>query len=222
MEKILDKKWVFKELVQDESDAEGLIAYSLYKLKKSQLAQSLRESGKSDSEVEKQLETFHNHELLSGELPGYRKRAVVFLGAVRDAAEQELRDEFDETEQDLKDGFEIERNQIDKQNKKAIEGLYKQLRDLEKKHQNELKREKGKLLKNIENYQTANKSFISKCASWILSGMPSAVSTILITVLVLGALAFVGGKDAKQAVLEGIVISLFDVSDLSFVKPENK
>ncbi|MBG3130705.1 hypothetical protein I4674_13025 [Proteus mirabilis] len=38
------KKWVFRELVKNENDYQGLLAYACYKMEKDKLAQDLREA----------------------------------------------------------------------------------------------------------------------------------------------------------------------------------
>ena len=73
------KKWVYKELVTDKDDVQGIIAYSIYKANKDQLATSLRADGKNEDEITVQLNTFHDHTLLNNGIDEYREKANSFL-----------------------------------------------------------------------------------------------------------------------------------------------
>ncbi|KFW99663.1 hypothetical protein [Pectobacterium carotovorum] len=60
------KRWVFSELVKDPNDPEQLIAYAMYKGDKDELAvKSRQERGLSEAQIEKELQQFHDHIVIS-------------------------------------------------------------------------------------------------------------------------------------------------------------
>lgn len=56
----MKKQWVFDVLVEDNEDVEGLLAYSMYKARKHELASNLRELGKQEHEIAKEIKSYHD------------------------------------------------------------------------------------------------------------------------------------------------------------------
>ncbi|WP_052238118.1 hypothetical protein [Pectobacterium brasiliense] len=75
------KRWVFSELVKDPNDPEQLIAYAMYKGDKDELAvKSRQERGLSEAQIEKELQQFHDHIVISpGRLQSYRDKAQAMV-----------------------------------------------------------------------------------------------------------------------------------------------
>lgn len=179
----MTKKWVFESLVTDDKDAIGLIAYALYKHKKHTLATSLRKEGKEEGYIQQQVQTFHDQTLQNNSLGDYREKANSFLDEI-----------FDELEEIISADFKKEKAKLEKQ------------------CQNEIKNQKAKILKNMREYQTANKSPLEKLGLWLLSGIPGIVSSFVLTCFILGASIFLVNEDKRQEVFADLASKYLGVS----------
>ncbi len=61
----MTKQWVFIELVKDDNDLEGLISYAIYKHRKNELALAEKAKGKTESEIDSAVRSYHNAVLAS-------------------------------------------------------------------------------------------------------------------------------------------------------------
>lgn len=179
----MTKKWVFESLVTDDKDAIGLIAYALYKNEKHTLASNLRKQGKLEPEIQQEVNTFHDQTLQNNSLTHYRERATTYLSEI------------------------IERVQKDEHEK-----YLKEKAKLEKQHGNALKNQKTKILKNMREYQHANKSFVEKLSAWLLSGIPGIVSSFIITCFILGASMLLVSEDRRQEVFAELASKYLGIS----------
>ncbi|GAB2200886.1 hypothetical protein [Sessilibacter sp. MAH4] len=185
----MNKKWVFESLVKDDKDAIGLIAYALYKHKKHNLANNLRADGASDVQIEQQVKTFHDQALLSDSLNDYREMAVTYFDALISEAEEK----YNEKQRLQKKAHE------DKV--KSLKLLHeKEIKNLNTKHINELKRQEANLLKKIKEYSLTHKSVFEKLVHWLFSGIPSTISTFLLTALFLGSVLFFTSEEKRKEV----------------------
>lgn len=175
----LNKRWVFESLVKDDKDTIGLIAYALYKHKKHTLAKSLRKEGRDEQYIQAQVDTFHDQTLQNGSLEDYREKAKSFLSQIFKEVENEI-------EAHLKERFEREKAQ------------------LQKLHKKDLANTKRDLLEKIKNYPLANRPWWKKAGEWLLSGMPSVVSSFLITSLIIGASVLFVSKEKRQEILRSL------------------
>lgn len=176
------KKWVFEALVQDDKDAVGLIAYALYKHRKHTLAGSLRAEGKSEQDIESEVRMFHDHTLNDGTLDDYREKATRYLDGV-----------YASLETDIKANFEKEKQK------------------LVKAHAAELKKDRAKFVKNVRAFETSNQNWLERFWLWLLSGIPSLVSTFVLTAFLWGALFFFVSEDAKKELVTNLVTSYLGV-----------
>ena len=186
----MTKKWVFGSLVTDDKDAIGLIAYALYKNEKHTLASNLRRQGKDEPTIQQEVNTFHDQTLQNNSLSYYRDRATNYLS-------------------DL-----IQRVQDDER-----ENFAKEKTKLEKRHQNELKNQRTKILKSMREYQTANKSALEKLGLWLLSGIPGIVSSFLVTCLIIGASVLFISEDKRQEMLTNLWAEYFGVQQQAPASP---
>ncbi|MEQ1961616.1 hypothetical protein ABLB69_00190 [Xenorhabdus khoisanae] len=168
----MSKKWVFEVLVKDDKDAIGLIAYALYKYRKHILATNLRNQGKNENSIQKELTIFHDQTIQNNSIDDYREKAVDYLNQLIEQIESKQKESFN-----------------------------KEKTKLEKKCQDVIKKEKNNLLKNISEYQHVNKSWFKKLGYWLLSGIPSIVSSFLITCFLLGASMLILPENKRQEVL---------------------
>lgn len=86
-----ERKWVLDVLVSEKQTPAELISYAVYKLRKSELAKSLRDKGKKEEDIEAQLKNFHDNSLLDSQIKSYQDQAYKLLGAVIDRTAIEVR-----------------------------------------------------------------------------------------------------------------------------------
>ncbi len=162
---------MFASLVTDDKDAIGLIAYALYKHKKHTLATTLRNEGREENDIQTQVQTFHDQTLQHNSLDDYRDKATNFLNQM-----------IKEVETREKEKYQKEKAKSDKE------------------HKSTLTKEKTKLFNKIKNYQEVNREWYEKLGSWLLSGIPSIVSSFIVTCLLLGASMFLVSEAKRQEV----------------------
>lgn len=116
------KKWVFTELVKNPNNIEQLISYAVYKGFKDEKAQSLRNEGKSDAEIDEELAKYHDHCL------GSKKQLDVF----RDKAKETLQGYVKAANSGLQVRVDEALRQYESDRKKEIAALEKKAREAEK------------------------------------------------------------------------------------------
>lgn len=84
------QQWVFEVLVKNDKDMLGLVAYALYKHRKHTLAKDMRSKGKSEPEIQKAVDDFHNHVLQSGMTADFQEQAKKFVSLSYNEIEKEL------------------------------------------------------------------------------------------------------------------------------------
>lgn len=174
----MPKIWVFEELVDGEQDLQGLMAYALYKHKKHTLAVSLRNSGVDEEVISDRLNNFHDDQVASQQIEDYRERSSTMLDNL-----------FVKIEEDVKD-------QLDKQHKKEIERL-------EKERVKALKTSEDRLVRNIIRYKADKRSFWMKTWLWLASGVPAALSAVVVSAIFYAMLFFLVPDDLKKDVYKG-------------------
>ncbi|AWL12821.1 hypothetical protein HMF8227_02369 [Saliniradius amylolyticus] len=188
----MGKKWVFEELVKDDKDSVGLIAYALYKREKHVLASGLREDGHDEDEIQAQTATFHDQAVSSDRINSYREQATTYLNRIINEVEENKEKEHKE-----------------------------QLEKLNKTHKRELTKERQKLIKQMKDFQSANQTFQQRLIHWLFSGIPAMFSSILLTCLVLGASMMMVSESKRQEIFVSVVSQYFAV-DESEVKNTSK
>lgn len=71
--------FIYRELVEDQNDIVGHIAYALYKADKIKFIEKFKEDHNSSEPTEKDLEPFHNISCIEGSLDRYKLTAVSIL-----------------------------------------------------------------------------------------------------------------------------------------------
>ena len=85
--------WVYKELVKDENDLTGAIAYSLYKRQKIEyINQCTEETGKPPTD--EQLAEFHRISSSTTSLEGYRLKADMLMSGLLQFATESIIDDL--------------------------------------------------------------------------------------------------------------------------------
>ncbi len=188
--KLAEKQWVFGELVKHEQDAEGLIAYALYKNQKHQLATRLRKDGTDEITIQEKVTAFHDNILKSGQLDTYRERATVFLHKLLEESEKTHKTQIE--------------NLTTRLNKNKDDEISK----LTATHKKDLAKEKKELLKKMQAYNLESTSIGSKFVSFLLSGIPSFVSGAIITTIFYGFLVWSIPQDSRKQFINDRVSSV--------------
>lgn len=91
------KQWVFKRLVQDENDLIGLLAYSLYKCRKTEIADKHRARNATEAEINTQLALFHDQTVLGEtEIKNYRVRGQALFNNLVETSRADLQKELEQ------------------------------------------------------------------------------------------------------------------------------
>lgn len=151
------KKWVFRELVKNENDYQGLLAYAYYKMEKDKLAQDLREANKSEEEVERDLEQFHNASVTKGQLEEFKKKGLKIMAALTEELDESLINKHNNEIDRLKEQYQKIIKQKDTQHEKALEKAIKVTKS-------DLKKE---LLAKMQEYSLVNTSKLIKTLKWV-------------------------------------------------------
>ncbi|WP_051201904.1 hypothetical protein [Ferrimonas senticii] len=184
------KEWVFLQLtdVQDDSpEIVGLIAYSLYKKQKSNLAVSLRSEGESEVKIQRRLGYFHDDILRDSDRQDeLKRRAETLLLETIEHVEAQLRDKV----------FQPQLQAAQKRN----EDLDSKLKRERVRHQEDLKAAGAKavaeFVEKIADHNVSEKSFGRKGWDWLWNGFAGVVAGALtIGIIYAGSMAMADPDD---------------------------
>lgn len=177
----MQKRWVFDSLVKDSDDVTGLLAYALYKHKKSNLAKGLRNEGKSEDEIIGAMQTFHNQTITGiGQLNVYEKEALLLL----DGMEKRIRESINE--------------QISGEHKKVIATLNTE-------HTRELKKQKDNFIKKIKQFEVTETSICQKLLSVLQSSIGNAIGNILVVIILAGLILILAPDNLKEGIVDQVI-----------------
>ncbi|HEK0789393.1 hypothetical protein ACPAVH_04940 [Enterobacteriaceae bacterium TYF_5] len=199
------KKWVFRELVKNENDYQGLLAYACYKMEKDKLAQDLREANKSEEEVEKDLEQFHNASVTKGQLEEFKKKGLKIMTALTEELDEGLINKHSDEIHVLKEQHQQVIKYKEKQYKKTLEKEIKIARTNIKKE----------LLEKMQEYSLSKTSIFIKVLKWIWNGFQS-VFAILILIFTLHLIAYWTSDEATKS---GVISSFWERVQSVFNNP---
>tara|TARA_R110001583_G_scaffold39668_1_gene126898 strand:+ start:1707 stop:2366 length:660 start_codon:yes stop_codon:yes gene_type:complete len=156
------KMWVYESIIQNDKDHSGFIAYAFYKKEKHELAVQLREEGKEESEIQSQLNTFHDQSLTEVRLQSYREKSDRFIDSIIKVVDNKARESY----QAKLTKAENRISQMKKEKKDAVA---------------KAKMDGGialatKVLESPDIPKSRTKMFFS----WCLSGMASIVMTVVV------------------------------------------
>lgn len=198
------KKWVFRELVANNGDMEGLIAYALYKFEKDQIASRMREDGVDDLDVDRRLREFHDQTLMSSDrLESYKEKATKKIyDSIQDAvkaADQEYRIELEKMQVEHNEKMTILNNKekrLDAQKKnipaKIEEGIKKGITDC--------------VIKAASTYVSPRKR--DRFWAWLKSGFAGYAAGSILVVIVLSIAAAASDKAVKDQLIVTLISSL--------------
>ncbi|UGA52597.1 hypothetical protein [Dickeya fangzhongdai] len=189
------KKWVFRELIDNENDYQGLLAYTCYKIEKDKLAQDLREANKSDDEVERALEQFHNVSVTTGQLEKFKTKGLGVMAALTEVLDAELIEKHNKEVLLLKDQHQAALKQKDIAHKKELTKCKNDTTTALRKE----------LLNKMQKYPLSHTSIAMKILKWIGNGFQSVVA-VFILIFVLHSVAYWSSDDATKS---GVVSSFW-------------
>ncbi|UUA73078.1 hypothetical protein [Cellvibrio sp. QJXJ] len=162
----MTNKWVFEVLVRDDEDLEGLIAYGLYKVRKSELAKSLRKDGEDEEAIKERIKNCHD-EILASEYEQTKLKnvAAALLNALKTNAKNQSENEAQ---------FKIQ--QLAKKHEQDL-AAYK--KDEEKRTKKAVANDRSEWIKKVDKTQLDNHHFLMRWFLYAWSGVPSAVATFL-------------------------------------------
>ncbi|CDH20038.1 hypothetical protein [Xenorhabdus bovienii] len=194
-----DKKWVFSQLVKNDSDYQGLLAYVCYKQEKDKLASDLRAKGCDEGEIEQRLIQFHDTSLTENQLKKFRRQGLEVMRAIT----TEIDAEFQKKEIELKENH---KNEMDEK-KKEYE------KKLKKEKESAKKNEKSRIIRNIEEYIPKEKNWFFRSFLWILNGFQSIVAMILAIFILYGSAIMFSDDETKKITIGnfwGRIINIFN------------
>ncbi|MGY6029865.1 hypothetical protein [Phytobacter sp. AG2a] len=190
-----EKKWVFTELVKNPDNLQQLLSYAIYKRFKDEIARTSRNGGKSEEDIEKDLNNYHEQCLNSPQtLNTFREKASATLeGYVNDVISQ------------LRTSLSAELAKQDEENKKIINKLqgdikaaertaFKSFTEGAKRHAKKVEEPKG-----VEWWKDKAWIFIK----FLFSGLPKFVATTVSMGFLVAVVTFASG-DANNLVRTGL------------------
>ncbi len=177
----MTKKWVFDSLVKDSSDVTGLLAYALYKHRKSNLAKAMREQGKSEEEIAAAMQFFHTQTITGvNHLQAYEKEALSLL----DEIEKKIREPIVE--------------KISLENRKEIERLKSE-------HIKELKKQKVNISRKFEQFKVEEEQL----KEWLLSSarkyVGNAFGNLIVLIFLAGLILFLSPSTLKEIIIDEVI-----------------
>lgn len=182
----LKKKWVFKELVTSGDDAQELMAYAIYKVKKNQLAEARRSQGWNEEMIQDELDNFHEITLQVG-LDDYRTKAqALFLEVTQGAAEHVTPFYQDEIEK------------LKKEHTEAIRRLKSQINDL---RNNAVKH----YIEKVDEYNLSQKTwqdrYLIRPLKWAFSGLPGILASAFTLGVIVAIMGYFAGPEKRTLII---------------------
>ncbi|CAI8800085.1 hypothetical protein [Kosakonia quasisacchari] len=180
------KKWVFKELVTSGDDAQELMAYAIYKVKKNQLAEARRSQGWSEVLIQAELDKFHEITLQVG-LEDYRIKAqALFLEVMQGAAEH------------VTPFYEKEIEKLKKEHEETVKRLKSQINDL---RNNAVKH----YIAKVDEYNLSQKSwqdrYLIRPIKWAFSGLPGIFASAFTLGVIVAIMGYFAGPEKRALII---------------------
>lgn len=186
----MSQRWVFDALVEDREDKIGLIAYSLYKFEKNELAHRLNCEGKTGSQIRSELRTFHNHALGDSRIKGFRDHAEVIIRDLMEQIEEDLREEY----------------QLQLDNVNTLLDDYDGLQATIDNFPNIIKQERENAILDFHRAVTRKESRETgrtiRTLKWFRDGFQGVIAAILLALVIYGLCALALPPDDRQGIID--------------------
>ncbi|KAB7680420.1 hypothetical protein GBN23_06385 [Plesiomonas shigelloides] len=200
----MTKQWVFIELVKDDNDLEGLISYAIYKHRKNELALAEKAKGKTESEIDSAVRSYHNAVLASQSMQkDFREKAVKIIDVAVSNAIKAIVDK-------QKSIHDSKIRQLEKKEQELSAREKKQEETLKKERQKVRNEELAKIRQAAQNHSKEN--LVWRFLKWLGSGLSGIISTTLVVIFSLGLMSLLGSDAQKQQLTQHIIealVSLF-------------
>lgn len=191
------KQWVYKRLVNGDNDFVGLIAYGVYKRRKTELAERHRADGCSEAEIEEKIAVFHDQVVTGNEdIERYRRDASAMLGGLINQTQEELRADYG-----------------------------RQCAAMEKKHAAAEAKAKKQWIDDLSKGAKWAKQTIplrDRVASWLMDGLQTTIAGIVVTILGFGIMSAFTSDNLKAEMLAKTVQLLTGASPKSAEAQDTK
>ncbi|OKB67154.1 hypothetical protein BHU62_08855 [Serratia marcescens] len=182
----LKERWVFKELVTSGDDAQELMAYAIYKVKKNQLAETRRSQGWTEESIQDELDRFHEITLQVG-LDDYRTKAqALFLEVTQGAAEH------------VTPFYQAEIEKLKKEHNDAIKRLKSQISDL---RNNAVKH----YMEKVDEYNLSQKTwkdrYLIRPVKWAFSGLPGIFASAFTLGVIVAVMGYFAGPEKRTLII---------------------
>jgi hypothetical protein len=188
-----EKRWVFRELVSNNQDYLGLMAYALYKHEKDETANGLRAEGKQDADVETALRAFHDQVLMSpARLESYKKQAASLVDVAIQRSTNAVEAAYQNKQRELESDY----------NKKQteLENLKEKLEKEDSKKKQKLKTEIINDIKGcVSDYKKPH--FTMRSLMWIWGGFSGVIASVSVMVITFLILAIFSDPNSKHQIV---------------------
>ncbi|MCU5774345.1 hypothetical protein N5923_15475 [Erwiniaceae bacterium BAC15a-03b] len=183
--------WVFKELVGNDHDYQGILAYACYKLEKDKLARDLINAKKSEGDIAKSLKLFHAVSVTQGQLEKFREKGLAVMAALTESLDQGLIDKHKEEMDTLKNHYQNVLQQNEQACKKQLARCKAETKSITQKE----------LLTKMRAWPLTHYSLKKKIFMWIWNGYQSVVA-VFVLIFILHTVAYWSSdKEIKVGVL---------------------
>ncbi|WP_156507146.1 hypothetical protein [Comamonas thiooxydans] len=177
------RPWVYKRLVRQDNDFVGLIAYSLYKKRKTEIAESHRNNGEGEDVIVLKLREYHDQVVVGdNEIERFRSDATALLNGL-----------LNNVTSDLQKGHQQAVQEIGVKHEKA-------LKDARGSHEKALREAKKQAIDDVSKSAKQAKQGLGvrdRCVSWLLDGVQTTLAGVLVTVVSFGAVSLLTSDNWK-------------------------
>ncbi len=186
----MSQRWVFDALVKNREDKIGLIAYSLYKFEKNELAHRINSEGKTSTQIRSELKIFHNHALGHSRIKGFRDHAEVVIRDLIEQIEEGLREEYQlqlDNINTLLDDYDALKTTIDNFPKIIKQERENAILDFHRAVTRKESRETGRIIRTLK---------------WFRDGFQGVIAAILLALVIYGLCALALPPDDRQGIID--------------------
>lgn len=181
---------MYNSLVNGLDDKIGLIAYSLYKFEKNELAETLVAQNKSELQIKKELKIFHDQANVSGRIISYRERAEILVGDLMNQLEINIRAVYQE--------------QFDNIN--VLLSDYDKMDETIKNHPSIIQKERESAVLAFHRTVTAREAkkqgVIFRILIWFRDGFQGVFAAILLAIFIYGICVVTLPSEDRQGVID--------------------
>ncbi|MBP2167417.1 hypothetical protein J2125_000609 [Erwinia toletana] len=182
---------MFKELVSNDHDYQGLLAYACYKLEKDKLARDLINAKKTADDIANALKQFHAVSVTQGQLEKFREKGLAVMTALTESLDQGLIDKHKEEINLLEDHYKNVLQQKEQTCKKALGRCKAETKSATQKE----------LLTKMKAWPLTHYSLKKRMFLWVWNGYQSVVAVFVLIFILHSVAYWSSDKEIKAGVL---------------------